>query len=560
MLSSDNPRLLITAFAQIPGPSGVSQRILDLLPGLTVDFEVDIVSLKIGEVPHVQKINGARVFRVPVSGARLLDHIEMYRRAVERQITSGDYAIVHCHDPFSGAVALKQQASTRFRMAFQLHTLPTWDIKDTNPSLAAREQVIKRMRNQEKACIEQADLVICGSPAAKEFVLSRGRKAGDVLVMMEGVDPARLPAQPLPGKSPIQIGYLGSLAPWYDLATVFKAIRHVAPRIPLQLVIQGPQQEPWLSRTAELARQLGVLQHVDFKGAVRIHDVPKVLAGWDICLAPLAKTRRNLEGGVIPWKVYEYLSSGKPVIAARTPALDALLTHGHTALLYAPGDVADLARRIEELCAYPALRSDLSRAGREYAAKELCASRAWLAIRRAYRQLAPEIAPEAPPQPGEGAAPEASAGDTAVESAHPGVTGGAQENTQFVPTDSGGYLQNEADTEQRAVPTQDWLRDEAGADSWDEDTQDVDREHEELSKSAITRVDEIEQRRGVSSPGSRDRDETTAVERPKPPPLRKPRPAPAEFSGGTSGPVTAPRGGFNWSDAFEEPPKKKKGK
>lgn len=67
---------------------------------------------------------------------------------------------------------------------------------------------------------------------------------------------------------------------------------------------------------------------------------------------------------VIPYKVYQGLASGRPIITADTPAVRDLLVDGENALLVPPGDAGALADAIARLAANPALGPAIGAAGR----------------------------------------------------------------------------------------------------------------------------------------------------------------------------------------------------
>lgn len=67
-----------------------------------------------------------------------------------------------------------------------------------------------------------------------------------------------------------------------------------------------------------------------------------------------------------PLKVFEYMASGRPVVAAKVGQLAGCLRHGETALLYPPGDVAALATAVRELAESPVEHVRLGSAARRW--------------------------------------------------------------------------------------------------------------------------------------------------------------------------------------------------
>ena len=59
------------------------------------------------------------------------------------------------------------------------------------------------------------------------------------------------------------------------------------------------------------------------------------------------------------------MDAGRPVVASRLGGLPFTVADGATGLLFEPGDVQDLARKLETLLDDPALRERLGLAGRK---------------------------------------------------------------------------------------------------------------------------------------------------------------------------------------------------
>jgi glycosyltransferase involved in cell wall biosynthesis len=77
----------------------------------------------------------------------------------------------------------------------------------------------------------------------------------------------------------------------------------------------------------------------------------------------------------LPLVVIEAFSCGVPVIASRLGAMEELVEHGHTGLLFRPGDVNDLARTMEVAWERPEYLERIGAQGRlEYEAKYTAAA------------------------------------------------------------------------------------------------------------------------------------------------------------------------------------------
>ena len=105
-----------------------------------------------------------------------------------------------------------------------------------------------------------------------------------------------------------------------------------------------------------LARKLR-LSNVKFLDREPLQELPNFIACGDICLGIFGKTPKAFR--VIPNKVYECLSCGKPVITERSPAALEVLHDYPDVCMIDPGNGRALAEKILELKRNPALRARL---------------------------------------------------------------------------------------------------------------------------------------------------------------------------------------------------------
>ncbi|MDE1919377.1 MAG: glycosyltransferase family 4 protein [Patescibacteria group bacterium] len=117
----------------------------------------------------------------------------------------------------------------------------------------------------------------------------------------------------------------------------------------------------------EKARELG-LSNVEFFDRKPIEELPRSIARGDVCLGIFGTTPKALR--VIPNKVYECLSCGKPVITERSPAALETLRDREEVLMTEPGNGPDLAKKIMELKRDAALRKRLGERAREVSVTE----------------------------------------------------------------------------------------------------------------------------------------------------------------------------------------------
>lgn len=190
---------------------------------------------------------------------------------------------------------------------------------------------------------------------------------GRLHVVPNGVDVGRFrPDVPPALRGPpgtFTVGFVGSMKPWHGLSVLIDAFarldREAAPdAVRLLLVGSGPEET---GVAAELAAR-GLTSVVTFVGAVAPGEVPGLLTSMDVAVAPYPSG----EGCYFsPLKVSEYMAAGRPVVASRVPAIEALVRHDVDGLLCPPGDPVALAAALDRLRRAPRVRARLGRAARE---------------------------------------------------------------------------------------------------------------------------------------------------------------------------------------------------
>jgi len=132
-------------------------------------------------------------------------------------------------------------------------------------------------------------------------------------------------------------GYVGSIAPWLDMALLEKAAR-LLPRVSFVLV--GP-----ILLGAEVSR-LRAQPNVRFLGPKPHSVVPSYVQAFDVCLIPFLLNEITLS--VNPIKFWEYLSAGKPVVATPLPELEPF-----SSVADLTADAASFAQAIEHRASNP---------------------------------------------------------------------------------------------------------------------------------------------------------------------------------------------------------------
>jgi len=154
------------------------------------------------------------------------------------------------------------------------------------------------------------------------------------------------------------IGYAGHLYPWKGVDLVIEAV--AALKDTRGLIVGGHAQEPDLARVKALADALDCLPRITFTGLIPPADVAARLRECGVLALPNPASAISREF-TSPLKLFEYMASGRPIVASDLPSLGEVLRHEENALLVEPGNPQALVAAIERIRQDPALGQGLAR-------------------------------------------------------------------------------------------------------------------------------------------------------------------------------------------------------
>jgi GT2 family glycosyltransferase len=192
---------------------------------------------------------------------------------------------------------------------------------------------------EEEALVESSDLVVVTSRALDGRWHGRARR---LLSLPNATDfvhfhqPAPRPLELRDTRGPI-VGYYGAIAEWFDAELVAGAARA---RPEWSFVLVGG------TVGADLGPLRG-LANVRLLGERPYASLPGYLHAFDVALIPFLRT--PLTEATNPVKLYEYLSSGKPIVAVELPELEPF-----PGLFYPMRTAADLVRQVVAALVEPA--------------------------------------------------------------------------------------------------------------------------------------------------------------------------------------------------------------
>jgi glycosyltransferase involved in cell wall biosynthesis len=169
------------------------------------------------------------------------------------------------------------------------------------------------------------------------------------------------------------IGYVGSIVEYEGLDDLLVACKNlVSKKIKFKLLIVG--DGGFLDNLKQLTERYNLSQQVIFTGRVPHADVQKYMSIIDIM--PFPRKPYLVCEMVSPLKPFESLASEKAVIVSSCAALEEIIQHEKTGLVFKKADTDDLTDKLVALIQNPNLRSKLAANGYAW----VCQNRSWKSV------------------------------------------------------------------------------------------------------------------------------------------------------------------------------------
>lgn len=173
------------------------------------------------------------------------------------------------------------------------------------------------------------------SEALGSHCLQRFSELGraELVVAPDGASPISRVRRNPPESGRLRVGYTGSLNPGKGADFLCELVL-ASPEFDFHIGGAGPSY----SKLAQLALGIGNLKLYGHLS----HDETRTLqATMDVLLAPYAIGKDSLYQWMSPLKIFEYMSTGIPILASDLPVLREVLENEKSALLIPPEDLAE---------------------------------------------------------------------------------------------------------------------------------------------------------------------------------------------------------------------------
>jgi len=407
---TEPPALLLAGFEVWPGPSPWSRRVTEAVRAARGRHRVITLSLREDDLPYSGSHEGARVLRVPLAAGALLDRLEAFARAVQRQLDGDVHALVHTADPVVGAAVLAHPGRTS--LLYEAGRLSPVELPWFPRAGGTDAAVEATVRQCERSCLRRARAVVVATRSRAQEVRALGRRLAVHHVPL-GIEPARAPrSRDRWASGPMRIRHLGwQLTPSGVLALA-RVARRLGPGFRLELV-----QPTGIHWGRDIRREVATAQTAG-------HLHPPGDGGVDVELLGAFGTEAGCPATVA--EALPALAEGRPVVAVDSDVARAELPAGCT-FFCPPGDGAALAAALRALRADAALRAGAGAQALAYVEREHHPAQVRGLLRDLYRHLGTSHSLEGLGllRPGTPSPSEASGAEWAWEPTDPGTPSGS---------------------------------------------------------------------------------------------------------------------------------------
>lgn len=315
-----------------------------------------------GEYKRLRKrretINGVKVIRVPViarrTGAffRSLNYISfLIFSTIRAMFLEKDFDVVFCYQTSpvtmaGAAVKMKKRCKCKlFLYCLDLwpESLKAWGIREGS-------LIFRAMRRYSRSIYKNCDIIgISSEPFADYLSVTHGIDKKSIIYLPQHADSitAKAPEEPQAGE--VIFTYAGNIGKAQDVECIVRATGRLKETGGFKVHIFGNGVS--LEGCKALSRELDIEDKICFHGRVNREE----LAGWYIKTGAFLLTLKNegFIGMTMPAKLQEYMSAGRPVIAAIGGAAEQVIADAQCGVVTKPSDDEALAGSMREFMREP---------------------------------------------------------------------------------------------------------------------------------------------------------------------------------------------------------------
>jgi len=262
-------------------------------------------------------------------------------------------------------------------LILEFNSFDSWKLLNWEKSRNPVKRILQRtllywiVKKIELYNLDAASLVTTVSEPLKDDLISIGIESKKIFVNPNGYDSNRFKPEVSDskesgrireklGKNKTTIGFCGTFGPWHGIPQLTEAIYKIfdynrLEDITFLIIGDGGKLKD------RMMERLSGYDRVVFTGNIDYSKIHYYLGACDILVSPHNPPVDSREFFGSPTKIFEYMGTGKAIIASDLGQIGKILKDGKTAILTKPGDVDKLVDGIVELANNPGLRGKLGK-------------------------------------------------------------------------------------------------------------------------------------------------------------------------------------------------------
>jgi glycosyltransferase involved in cell wall biosynthesis/peptidoglycan/xylan/chitin deacetylase (PgdA/CDA1 family) len=323
----------------------------------------------------VEDIDGVRVFRVQhrehnersewTYASRLVRFLRSSARTLRELHTRNRYDVIHIHNmPDFLVFAAWYPKLTDAKLILDIHDVVP-ELFENKFRTRFKSAYVRFLKILEKLSASFVDHVIVSNHLWLKTVIARSAPEQKCSVLINHVDPEMFSRHTKTRDDDrFIILFPGSLQWHQGVDIAIQAFARVKQEVPnAEFHIYCGSGDVMRDELKELARGLGLQESVKFLKAVRLDQMPQVIANADLGIVP--KRADSFGNEAYSTKIMEFMSQGVPVVASRTK-IDAFYFEEGIVHFFRSGDSQAMAEAMLDVIKKKELRESLSKRGYEY--------------------------------------------------------------------------------------------------------------------------------------------------------------------------------------------------